>query len=76
MKKLGVSLQNYCEQRANITEIPTLKSIALQMLNRIELVHDAGYVHCDIKPSNFVFSSNRRTLYLVDFGLSRRYAGF
>eukprot|EP00727_Mastigamoeba_balamuthi_P002336 m51a1_g121 putative beta-mannosidase isoform 1 (1148) ;mRNA; r:403952-409163 len=36
-------------------------------------IHEAGYLHCDVKPANFVMGrrAERGRLYLVDFGLSR-----
>lgn len=49
--------------------------VATQMLNRIKALHEYGYVHNDIKLSNFVFGrhNNDETIYLIDFGLSERY---
>ncbi|KAI1787222.1 kinase-like domain-containing protein [Ganoderma leucocontextum] len=40
---------------------------------RIEHVHEQGFVHCDIKPRNFVFGAGKNAgrLHLIDFGLSR-----
>ena len=38
-----------------------------------------GYIHCDLKPDNVLIGSpdinskNARTLYLIDFGVSKRY---
>jgi casein kinase I family protein HRR25 len=46
------------------------------MLDRIKLVHSCGYIHCDIKPDNFLFGQNTadsQTVYIIDFGLSRKY---
>ena len=38
----------------------------------LEYVHGQGLVHCDIKPSNFVFGrgDNAGRVYLIDFGLA------
>ncbi|KAK2952492.1 putative Tau-tubulin kinase [Blattamonas nauphoetae] len=53
----------------------TTALIGLQSLEALELLHSKGYLHCDVKPSNFVIgrNSHRSTLYLIDFGLSRRF---
>lgn len=52
----------------------TVLAVALEMLNAIEELHSKGYVHCDIKPSNFLLNLNSDTLVsLVDFGLSEYY---
>ena len=39
-----------------------------QMLEAVQTVHDAGVVHADIKPNNFVLVKGH--LKLIDFGLA------
>lgn len=43
------------------------------MLSAIEKVHDMGYIHRDVKPSNFVMGEGktRDRVYIVDFGLGK-----
>ena len=40
-------------------------------------MHNAGYIHRDFKPNNFVMgppgTSNQDMVYLIDFGLSKQY---
>lgn len=50
--------------------------VGLQMLERIEFIHENGFLHGDIKPSNFLIGSTNKMkhkVYLVDFELSRAY---
>lgn len=49
--------------------------LGIQMLERLEFVHEAGFVHRDLKPDNFVTGGGdlSRRIFLIDFGLSARY---
>lgn len=53
--------------------LKTVLMIADQMLRRIELLHRSGYIHRDIKPDNFAPGLNNSLLYLIDFGIAKRY---
>jgi serine/threonine-protein kinase len=41
-----------------------------QMADAIGVVHDAGFIHRDICPRNFICSSDGSSLKLIDFGLT------
>lgn len=50
--------------------------LGMQMLKALEVVHDLGYIHRDVKPSNFAMGLGgvkRHVSFLIDFGLARRY---
>ena len=63
-------------QRKAPFTMKTIAMIAIQGLRRIEAIHRAQFVHNDIKPSNLLVGRSPEhlsTMYLVDFGLARRY---
>lgn len=45
------------------------------MLERIKSIHSNYHIHRDIKPDNFVMgiNNNEKKLYLIDFGLSKKF---
>lgn len=74
---LGPSLERlfeFCKRRFSLK---TVLMIGIKMLRRIEYVHQMSHLHRDIKPENFVIDSiNGKELYLLDFGLAKRYCQF
>jgi len=50
--------------------------LAVEMINKIEYLHENDIVHRDIKPENFLVGRGKRAnmLYIVDYGLSKRFA--
>ncbi len=75
MELLGKSIDKlFSECKKNFSS-KTIFQIGYQMIQRIEYVHSKGYIHRDIKPGNFVIGrgSNSKKLYLIDFGLSKKY---
>ena len=45
----------------------------IQALKIIEDIHKVGILHRDIKPDNFMIKERNRQLFIIDFGLSKRF---
>jgi len=75
MELLGKSLEDRMKTQNGKFDVQTTVLVAEQLLNRIEYLHSKNIVHRDIKPENFMFGRNERIshLYIIDFGLSKRY---
>ena len=47
---------------------------AIQIMDRIKYIHSKNIIHQDIKPENFLVGNpNTSLIYIVDFGLSKKY---
>ena len=75
MDLLGPSLSDLFQLKEKVFSLETVLLIAIQMLTRIEFVHEKGFLHRDIKPENFVIGLNEKSnlIHIIDFGLSKRY---
>eukprot|EP00929_Paragymnodinium_shiwhaense_P049741 TRINITY_DN25076_c0_g1_i1.p1 TRINITY_DN25076_c0_g1~~TRINITY_DN25076_c0_g1_i1.p1 ORF type:complete len:356 (-),score=94.08 TRINITY_DN25076_c0_g1_i1:120-1187(-) len=77
MELLGKSIEDMVQRRGGTgTFTPkTAVLVAEQVLHRIEYLHSKCIVHRDIKPENFMFGVKTKVhhIYLIDFGLSKRY---
>ena len=70
---LGPSLENlfdFCNRKFSHK---TICLLGIQLIERVEHVHENGYIHRDIKPDNFLIGigKNKSLIFLVDFGLSK-----
>ena len=75
MEFLGPALSELFQFRNKQFTLTTVLLIGIQMLQRIEFIHEKGFIHRDIKPENFVVGLNEKsnTVYTIDYGLSKRY---
>mmetsp|Transcript_77331 Transcript_77331/g.165821 ORF Transcript_77331/g.165821 Transcript_77331/m.165821 type:complete len:344 (+) Transcript_77331:135-1166(+) len=75
MELLGKSLEERLQDCNGKFSVETAALVAEQVLRRIEYLHSRHIVHRDIKPENFMFGIKDKVhhLYLIDFGLSKKY---
>ena len=72
---LGPTLEdlfNFCERKFTLK---TILMIFSQMINRLQHIHELGFLHRDLKPENIMMGlrENSSTVYTIDFGMSRSY---
>ena len=76
MDLLGPSLEDLLQQCKHSLDLKTVLMIAIQMIKRIEKVHEERIIHRDIKPDNFLIGGTEATkdsIYIIDFGLAKCY---
>ena len=75
MELLGKSLEDLFQESKKRFSMHTVCMIGIQMLERMEFIHNKHIIHRDIKPDNFVMGlgSKNTTVYILDFGLAKKY---
>lgn len=75
MEILGPSLEamfKFCEKHFSLQ---TIMMSGIQMIQRLEYIHNKDFIHRDIKPENFLIGVSKRSnlVYIIDFGLAKRF---
>ncbi|VDM95615.1 unnamed protein product [Thelazia callipaeda] len=75
--------KSLCELRKHCPNqrftLSTSIRLCMQCLEGIEDLHNIGFIHRDVKPSNFAMGrkpTTMRTVFMLDFGLARQYCEF
>lgn len=75
MELLGQNLEDLYDFCTRNFTLKTILLITFEAIERIKYFHDHHYIHCDIKPQNFLVGKGDKenTIFLIDYGLSKRY---
>lgn len=71
---LGPSLLQLKEKKGSFS-LNNIILITIQILERLQFIHEKGLIHRDIKPDNFLIGlgDNKNKIYLIDFGFCKKY---
>ena len=72
MPKYEQSLQDYLNTSKGILKTSEILILMEQLLKSLEILHQVGYMHNDIKPSNIMIDSNLN-LMLIDLGYTSKF---
>ncbi|CAJ0584203.1 unnamed protein product, partial [Mesorhabditis spiculigera] len=78
MELLGRNLADIRKkQRTRRMSVPTTFKLGIQLADAFQSLHQKGFVHRDVKPSNMCLGhgSKVNTCFLVDFGMARKFIG-
>lgn len=75
MQLLGPNLEDLFNKLNRKFQLSTVLTLADQILQLLQQMHNAHFIHRDIKPNNFMIGrdANIGQLYVIDFGLSQRF---
>mmetsp|Transcript_439 Transcript_439/g.753 ORF Transcript_439/g.753 Transcript_439/m.753 type:complete len:324 (+) Transcript_439:141-1112(+) len=75
MEKVDCDLLTVIESAGKPFTQSEVKTMMFQLLNGAAVLHRSGWIHCDIKPSNILWSRKEKLLKICDFGFAEPIVG-
>lgn len=73
MDKMDVDLAQLSRDVDMQNDARLLLSVAINLMTSLSKLHDAGWLHRDVKPGNIMMRNGSGRVYLVDFGMAKKF---
>ena len=70
MPRYDVDLEKLFQNSKRKFKLETVVTIGLQAIERLEVLHNCGLIHNDMKPQNMMANYKSNQIILIDFGLT------
>ena len=70
MPRYDVDLERLFVQYKRRFKLETVITLGIQMVERLETMHNCGLVHNDLKPQNMMAHFRQNHVIIIDFGLT------
>lgn len=68
-----VDIQKLFSRQKHLFTNEFIYHIVYSVISILEGIHDVGVIHRDLKPGNMMYDRESNQVFLIDFGLSKRY---
>lgn len=73
IEMLGPNLENLYNLCGRQFSLKTTCILAQELIKKMSYIHSRGIIHRDIKPENFLIGFNSNDIYVIDFGLCKKF---
>lgn len=73
MELLGKSIEDLFIQYQRKFSLDFIVQLSNEVIDKIKVIHSKGFIHRDLKPDNILVGEKESKIYIIDFGLAKRY---
>jgi serine/threonine protein kinase len=66
------SLSYFFRKMNKRIEFEVIMKMGMELIVNIKILHDLGYSHSDMKPSNLMLNKGSNDIFIIDFGLAEK----